>query len=268
MPPITSLQNPRIKRAIRLRDARARRRLGWMLIDGIREIHRAWEAGVELVEVYCFGTEGQSEANALLERLAEARVSVLQVTGPVFQKLAFGQRSAGFVAVAKVPDLTLDRLVLPEEAVVAVLEGVEKPGNLGAVLRSADAAGVAAVIVADGGTDLYNPNAIRASLGAIFTVPVAAATGQQVLGWLRRQGFSVYAAWVDGVEDYSQVAYRGRSAFVLGSEAHGLSELWRGDGMTRVRIPMCGVVDSLNVSATAAVLFYEALHQKLRRIPL
>ena len=185
----------------------------------------------------------------------------------MFQKLAFGQLSEGFVAVAQVPDLTLDRLVLPEEAVVAVLEGVEKPGNLGAVLRSADAAGVAAVIVADEGTDLFNPNAIRASLGAIFTVPVVAASGQQVLNWLRHQGFSIYAAWVDGAEDYCQVSYHGRSALVLGSEAHGLSDLWRGEGIRRIMIPMCGAVDSLNVSATAAVLFYEARRQKLGRIP-
>jgi RNA methyltransferase, TrmH family len=239
-----------------------------MMIDGIREIRRAWEAGVEIVEVY-FCAEGcdRPSAGELLDQLAGAGVGMFEVTRPVFEKLAFGQRSEGLVAVAESPDLALDRLQLPSEAMVAVLEGIEKPGNVGAVLRSADAAGVAAVIVADEGTDLFNPNAIRASLGAIFTVPVAAVSSQQVLDWLRCQGFAIYAAWLDGTEDYSHVSYRGRSAVVLGSEAHGLTDLWRGEGITRVRLPMCGMVDSLNVSATAAVLFYEALRQKSCEIP-
>lgn len=261
---ITSLQNPKIKSVIRLREGRGRRRQGRMLIDGIREIRRAWEAGVAIVEVYFCAKDcdRSSAAELLVDQLAGTGVVMFEVTRPVLEKLAFGERSEGLVAVAVPPDLALDRLVLPTEALVAVLEGIEKPGNVGAVLRSADAAGVAAVIVADEGTDLFNPNAIRASLGAIFTVPVAAASGQEVLNWLRCQGFSIHAAWLDGTEDYSRVPYRGRSAVVLGSEAHGLSDLWRGGGITRVRLPMCGVVDSLNVSAAAAVLFYEALRQK------
>ncbi len=221
-----------------------------------------------IVEVYfCAADCDRPSAAELLDQLAGAGVVMFEVTRPVFEKLAFGERSEGLVAVAVPPDLALDHLVLPSEALVAVLEGIEKPGNIGAVLRSADAAGVAAVIVADEGTDLFNPNAIRASLGAIFTVPVAAASSREVLDWLRRQGFSIYAAWLDGTEDYSRVPYHGRSAVVLGSEAHGLSDLWRGEGITRVRLPMCGVVDSLNVSAAAAVLFYEAVHQRSWGIP-
>jgi TrmH family RNA methyltransferase len=143
-----------------------------------------------------------------------------------------------------------------------VLEGVDKPGNVGAVLRSADAAGVSALIVADGGTDLFNPNAIRASLGAIFTLPVAVAPAAAVRAWLLRQGFAVFAARVDAPMCYTAVSYRGRSAFVLGSEAYGLTDRWRGEGVTPVRLPMCGVVDSLNVSAAAAVLFFEAWRQR------
>jgi RNA methyltransferase, TrmH family len=259
---ITSPQNPRVKDAVRLRDARGRRQQGRMIIDGSREIGRAWEAGVPVVEAYVCAADCDQAGSDLAARLVRAGVSVFEVTRAVFEKLAFGDRSEGLVAVAEIPDSGLDRLTLPSDALVAVLEGVEKPGNVGAVLRSADAAGVAALIVADEGTDLYNPNAIRASLGAIFTVPVAAAPSRQVLDWLLDQGFSILAAWVDGTESCWQVPYRGRTAIVLGSEAHGLTDVWRGDRITRIRLPMCGVVDSLNVSAAAAVLFYEALRQR------
>jgi TrmH family RNA methyltransferase len=264
MTKITSLQNAKIKSVIRLRDGRGRRRQGRMLIDGVREIRRAWEAGVAIVEVYfCAETcNRSSDAELLVDQLAGSGLVMFEVARTVLEKLTFGERSEGLVAVAVPPDSALDRLVLPSEGLVAVLEGIEKPGNVGAVLRSADAAGVAAVIVADEGTDLFNPNAIRASLGAIFTVPVAAASSREVLDWLRYQDFTIYAAWLDGTEDYSHVTYRGRSAVILGSEAHGLSDLWRSEGITRVRLPMRGLVDSLNVSAAAAVLFYEALRQK------
>jgi TrmH family RNA methyltransferase len=178
------------------------------------------------------------------------------------EKLAFGQRVEGVVAVARPPQRTVADLPLTGDALIAVVEGVEKPGNLGAVVRTADAAGVAAVLVADGGTDLYNPNAIRASLGAIFTVPVCSATTADALAWLRASGFRVLAARVDGAVDYSAADFRGRVAIALGSEAHGLSETWRGADMTAVRLPLLGSVDSLNLSATAAVLFYEALRQR------
>jgi TrmH family RNA methyltransferase len=145
---------------------------------------------------------------------------------------------------------------------VAVVEGVEKPGNLGAILRTADAAGIAALIVAEGGTDLYNPNAIRASLGAIFSVPVCQAASDATIDWLRSQSFRVVAARVDGPIEYTQVDFRGRVAIVLGSEAHGLSTAWQVSYVQSIKLPMLGTVDSLNLSATAAVLFYEALRQR------
>jgi TrmH family RNA methyltransferase len=145
---------------------------------------------------------------------------------------------------------------------VAVLEGVEKPGNVGAVLRSADAAGVSAVILADPRTDLYNPNAIRASLGTIFTMPVCEAASGDVLARLREHECMILAARVDGAVPYTEVDYRRPTAIVLGSEAAGLSPIWTGDDIRAVRLPMRGVADSLNVSVTAAVLFYEALRQR------
>ncbi len=262
MEAIRSLQNPRVKDAVRLRDRRGRQRQRRIIIDGKREIRRALDAGVAIVEVFVCPTLGDHESRDLVDRLGMSSVTMLEVTPPVFEKLAFGQRCEGLVAVAETPELDIRRLALPGEALIAVLEGVEKPGNVGAVLRSADAAGVAALIVADGGTDVFNPNAIRASLGAIFTVPVAAASSSQTLAWLLREGFSIFAARVDGTACYTDVCYRGRSAVVLGSEADGLTDVWRGDRVTPIRLPMCGVVDSLNVSAAAAVLFFEAWRQR------
>lgn len=263
LPAITSLQNPRVKDAVRLRDRRHREKQGRILIDGARELHRAIGAGVRLLEVFvcerlCHGDESQQ----LLAVLPQSGGEILYVSEAVFEKLAFGQRAEGVLGVAEMPRATLDSLKLPSDALVAVLEGVEKPGNVGAVLRSADAAGVSAVIVADGRTDLFNPNAIRASLGTIFTLPVCEATSAEVLAWLRAGQFTMFAARVDGSVPYTDAKYTGATAIVLGSEATGLSLAWTGDDIRAVRLPMLGVADSLNVSVTAAVLFYEALRQR------
>jgi TrmH family RNA methyltransferase len=178
------------------------------------------------------------------------------------EKLSFGHRVEGVVAVAHPPVRTLADLTLANDAVVAVVEGVEKPGNLGAIVRTADAAGIAAVLVAEGGTDLFNPNAIRASLGAIFSVPVCAATSDESLSWLRKERFRLLAARVDASAEYTSADFRGRAAIILGSEAHGLSNHWQGADIMPIRLPLLGGVDSLNLSATAAVLFYEALRQR------
>jgi TrmH family RNA methyltransferase len=193
---------------------------------------------------------------------AAAAGSVLHVTPEVFAKIAFGERAEGTLLVAKVPQRKLEELVLPANPLVAVVEGIEKPGNFGAVLRSADGAGVSAAIAADGGHDLYNPNAIRASLGAIFTLPVCAAASDETLAWLRSQGIAIYAARPGGGKVYHEADFTRPAAIVLGSEAHGLSDVWTGDGVTAIALPMRGMVDSLNVSAAAAVLFYEAQRQR------
>ncbi|MDY0170959.1 MAG: RNA methyltransferase, partial [Thermoguttaceae bacterium] len=199
---------------------------------------------------------------ALAERLRETGAELLEVTESVFVKLAFGQRAEGVLAVAEPPATELASLRLPEHPLVAVLEGFEKPGNVGAVLRSADGAGISAVVVADPRTDLFNPNAIRASLGTIFSLPVRKAAGSEALAWLREHRLNVVAARVDGSVPYTEVDFRPPTAIVLGSEAEGLSPLWHGEHITAVRLPMLGEADSLNVSAAAAVLFYEALRQR------
>jgi TrmH family RNA methyltransferase len=263
MQQISSTANPRIKAAAKLRDRKGRNEQGRIIIDGVREIQRALAGGVKILELYCFPELcHDAEHQASLQQAQAARAMLIEVTPPVMEKLAYGDRVEGLVAVAEPPQRTLNDLHLSADALIAVVEGVEKPGNLGAILRTADAAGVAALIVADGGTDLYNPNAIRASLGAIFTVPVCSAASAATVDWLRQGGFQVLAARVDGSTDYTAADYRGRTAIVLGSEADGLTPLWDSEGITAIRLPMRGQVDSLNLSATAAVLFYEALRQR------
>jgi TrmH family RNA methyltransferase len=263
MPPITSFQNPHVKNAVRLRDRRHREEQGRFLIDGARELRRAIDAGVRLIEIFvCEPLCRTQEARQLLTALPSAGAVVYSVAERVFDKLAFGERAEGVLGVAATPETPLDRLRLPDRPLVAVLEAVEKPGNVGAVLRSADAAGVSALIVADPQTDLCNPNAIRASLGTIFSMPVASATAADALRWLRRRRVTIFAARVDGAIPYTEADFRGPAAIVLGSEAQGLTAAWSGPEVISIRLPMHGKGDSLNVSATAAVLFYEAVRQR------
>jgi TrmH family RNA methyltransferase len=260
---ITSIANPRLKGAARLRGRRERDRLGLTLIDGVRETLRALQGGAVIREAFALPELlVEPEAQALLLRLREASVPVLEVGREAFERLAYGDRLDGVIAVAETPTRTLDGLVLPPDPLIAVIEGVEKPGNLGAILRSADGAGVNALIVADSATDLFNPNIIRASLGTVFALPVVVASTADALAWLKESGIAIVAARVDGSVDYTQADYRGAVAIALGSEAQGLSDAWAEVARTSVRVPMLGVADSLNVSATAAVLFYEALRQR------
>jgi TrmH family RNA methyltransferase len=268
LPPITSLQNPRIKQAVKLRDRHGRDDQQRIIIDGRREIDRALTAGVQLTELFIEADILPPEEERDLARRARAcGADVLDVTEVVMQKLAFGERHEGVVATAQAPDASLQKLSKSLTAnarppLLAVVEGLEKPGNLGAILRTADAAGISGLVVCAGRTDLFNPNAIRASLGAIFTVPVAAASPAETIAFLQEQRLQIYAARVDGAVDYTAVDYRPPCAIVLGSEAAGLSAAWNAAGMRAIRLPMRGQVDSLNVSATAAVIFYEALRQR------
>ncbi|MEE8452643.1 MAG: RNA methyltransferase [Thermoguttaceae bacterium] len=263
MTTITSLQNARVKDAVRLRDRRHREKQQRIVIDGFRELTRAIGSGLPMLEVFvCEPLLGDDRTARLAAMLGESSAEVLPVAEPVFQKMAFGSRAEGVLGIAEMPRPSLDDLRLPENPLVAVLERVEKPGNIGAVLRSADGAGISALIVADAATDLFNPNAIRASLGTIFTMPVCSATTTETLDWLRQSGMAIYATRVDGSVPYTEVDYRRPAAVVLGSEAEGLSAAWSTDEVTAVRVPMLGMADSLNVSATAAVLFYEALRQR------
>jgi TrmH family RNA methyltransferase len=260
---ITSRQNPRVKEAARLRTGRGRQRQGRFLIDGAREILRALAAGIRCREAFvCDELCAAAECQQAIESLQSAGTEILSVTPAVYAKLAFGEREDGVVAVAETPRRQLNDLQLTPQPLVAVLEGLEKPGNVGAILRSADAAGVDAVIVADPRTDLYNPNTIRASVGTVFRPNVCQAASGETLAWLRDKDVSIIAARPDADTLYTDIDFRPGTAIVLGSEAEGLSDAWRGPHVTAVRLPMHGLADSLNVSTTGAVLFYEALRQR------
>ncbi len=222
-PTLISPSNPRIKAAVRLRDRRERESTGHTIVDGARELRRALDAGVEVVEAFiCEPLLAGPDARIALDALRRGDAPVHTTTEPAFAKLAFGDRSEGLVAVIRTPAHDLERLQLPDRPLVVVIDGVEKPGNVGAVLRSADGAGADAVIAASPRTDLFNPNVIRASAGTVFSVPLAAAATETVIDRLRGHAVRMYAARVDATRSYTDVDLTGAVALILGSEAEGL----------------------------------------------
>jgi TrmH family RNA methyltransferase len=264
---ITSLHNPRIKDVLRLQDKAAeRRRQGLTLVEGYRELTNARQAGWEAVTLLvCAELAGDELTQALLEptRREPRPYEFLPVSAAVFAKLAVRERSDGVLAILRTPRRTLADLALPPNPLVLVLEAVEKPGNLGAILRTADAAPAHAVLVGDPRTDLYNPNVIRASLGGIFTVPTVAAPMADILAFLREKGIRTFAAALaDDAKSYTATNFSGPTALVLGTEADGLTPATRQACDETVIIPMRGVLDSLNVSVAAAVLTFEAVRQR------
>jgi TrmH family RNA methyltransferase len=261
-PALTSTKNPRVRAAAGLRDRRERDAAGLTLVDGARELARALAGRAVVVEVFVDEDRLAPKGEAAVAEARRRGAAVVPVSGPVLDRLAYGDRSEGLVATVRIPGLELTGLRLPDDALVVVVEGLEKPGNLGAVIRSADAAGADAVIAADPRTDVFNPNAVRASLGTIFTVPVAAAPSVVVRDDLAGRGLTLLAARVDAESLYTDVDLRGPVAIILGSEADGLTGAWSGPAVLPVRVPMLGVADSLNVSITAAVLLYEARRQR------
>lgn len=262
-PVLASPSNPRIKAVARLRDRRGRESTGLTLADGAREVRRALDSGVVVVEAFvCEPLLAGEDARAALDLLRERKIPITATTEPAFTKIAFGDRAEGLLVVIRTPDRGLESLALPDEPLLIVLEGVEKPGNLGAILRSADGAGADALIAASPRTDLANPNVIRASAGTIFSVPTAAAPTSKVIDWLVERRIRVVAARVDAERPYTDADLTGSLAIVLGSEAEGLTDAWRAADAQTVRLPMHGVADSLNVSVAAAVLLYEARRQR------
>lgn len=260
---ISSTANPRIRTAVGLRDRREREASGLTLLDGAREIGRAIAAGVIVVDLFaCLDLVRSDDAEAALAAAEAAGSPTTQVSRAVLAKLAFGDRSDGLVAVIRTPKTVLDELKLPPEPLIVVVEALEKPGNLGAIIRSADGAGADALIAADPRTDVFNPNAIRASLGTIFAVPIAVAPSAAAIDWLRSAGIRIVVARVNGSVAYVEANLRGPLAIVLGSEAHGLAGAWSGPDIQAVSLPMRGMADSLNVSAAAAILLYEARRQR------
>lgn len=260
---ITSRQNPRIKGACALRNRDERQRTGRALVYGVRESSRALAAGATPVEcLWCRDYFRSAEADLVVQSMIQAGAESLEVASEAFDKLAYGDRLDGVVSVFATKTHHLGGLDLPSRPLITVLEGMEKPGNLGAVLRSADGAGVDAVLVADPVIDLFNPNAIRASVAAVFQKNVVVATTAETIAWLADRQLAIWTTRPDAATAYYEVDMVGGGAIVLGNEATGLTKAWDGPSVIPIAIPMHGLADSLNVSATAAVLFYEARRQR------
>ena len=261
---ITSPRNERIKEIERLARRGARDPSGHILIEGLREIERALAGGVALVEVFHCPDVAAPDAGAsrLVDRLARAKVPVTAVARAAFAKIAYREESGGLVAVARRPDRKLVDLPGGPAPLYLIVDSIEKPGNLGALLRSADGAGVAGVIVSDPACDVYNPNAIRASLGTIFTVPVAVSSSLEAIRWLKGRGALIVTTSPAAETPYTAADLARAAAVAVGSEDRGLGAAWVEASELAVRIPMKGAADSLNVAAAATILLYEALRQR------
>lgn len=262
---ITSVSNQHVKDVVRLRYRRGRQRQKRILIEGTREISHALRAGVSFHEAFICPEYCDTTALELQRRLRNTPVTLFEVNTNVWEKIAFGDRCEGILCTASPPCLQLEALTLRSHPLIVVLEQVEKPGNVGAVCRSADAVGADALIVAETGTDLFNPNAIRASLGTLFRVPSVVSSTSIVKSWLEQNQVAIYAARVGDGPVYTDVDWSQPSAIVLGNESEGLSDAWYGEKVSPMHLPMLGVADSLNVSNTATVILYEALRQRTSR---
>jgi len=253
MQTITSLQNPKFKEALQLHTTRGRKKQNRIIVFGRREIDRAIESGIKPDQV--FVAEGANHASF------DDSV-VIKLPAPLFEKLNYGNRTDDAIMTAARPSTELESLSLSEGSFVTVVEAIEKPGNLGGILRSADGSGTQAVIVADALTDVFHPNSIRNSSGAAFSVPSAVGSSQKVIETLQAQGTRILVASLDAEKNFYDVDLRGQTAIVLGNEAKGVSTLWSEAADEHFKIPMLGIADSLNVSVTAAVVMYEALRQR------
>jgi TrmH family RNA methyltransferase len=256
---ITSTHNPKLKSLLALEKPRERRKQQQFLIEGEKEIKLALAAGYRIGNVFFNDSLIPKEE---VYAMGFTEQMILPVSQEVFGKLAVRENSAGLVAVAEMKPLRLDLLKLSASPLILVLESVEKPGNLGAILRTADAAGVDAVIVCDPQTDFYNPNVIRSSVGCAFTVPVAVSTTEEAIAWLRKNRVRMLATHLEASQPYDQSDLTKPTAIVMGTESTGLSDKWVKAADARIIIPMHGRVDSMNVSVSAAVVVFEAIRQR------
>ncbi len=261
---IKSVSNPKIKRIIRLRGYRDRAKEKIAVVEGIREFMLAVDAGVEFLEIYVsegFLSEGIGKIIANKIKLFD--ISVFELSKPAFSKISYCRSTKGILGVFRTRYVcSLDSFPLRKHAIFFVIEGIEKPGNIGAILRTCDAVGVDGVFLCDCKTDIYNPNVIRSSLGTVFSLKTISCSSSQALDFFRLRDIKIYAASPDAEIDYFSVGFRQKVAIVVGSEDRGLSDFWLNSSDRCVGIPMRGKIDSLNVSVSAAVLLYEALRQR------
>ena len=253
---ISSIQNPKIKLLTALQKKSAERRSrGVFVVEGQRELQHCVEAGFEVESLFVCKELFTGDFDV-------KNATVYTVSPKVYEHIAYRGSTEGVVAVVKCRERSLDDLELGETPLIIVLESVEKPGNLGAVLRSADAAKADAVIVCDPLTDLYNPNLIRASIGAVFTVPVVACDSSACIDFLKSKNIQILTAQLQDSSLYYESDMRRGIAIVMGTESTGLTQQWRLAADAHIRIPMLGRIDSLNVSVSAAILLYEAVRQR------
>ncbi|MCR4602169.1 MAG: RNA methyltransferase [Prevotella sp.] len=254
---ITSLHNPRIRHLLLLQQkSQQRRKDGLFVVEGRRELEHCLAAGYELDSLFVC----QELCDAAI--VDDARGQRYEVPRALYEHMAYRGSTEGVIAIVHERRQGLADLQLSPSPLVIVLERVEKPGNLGAVLRSADAAGADAVIVCDALTDLYNPNLIRASIGAVFTVPVVVCSSQECIAFLQQQGIQILTAQLQDSRLYYDTDMRRPTALVMGTESTGLTDQWREAATAHIRVPMLGRLDSLNVSVSAAILLYEAVRQR------
>ena len=270
---ITSLQNPKLKLLLQLQQKSSeRRKAGLFVVEGRRELMHCLDAGFEVDTVFwCPSVKAGADCPSLLSNAEDhslpalpTGVHVFEVSREVYEKMAYRGSTEGIVAEVRTRQLGLQDLDLPESSLIVVLESVEKPGNLGAILRSADASGVSAVIVCDPLTDLYNPNLIRSSVGAAFTVPCVACSSEQCISFLKQKGIQILTAQLQDSHLYYEIDMCRPTAIIMGTESTGLTNQWRQAADAHIRIPMLGQIDSLNVSVSAAILMYEAVRQRTR----
>ena len=255
---ITSTQNPKIKSLLALEKPRERRKQQLFIIEGKKEIQLAINTGYRIGNIFfCPDLVAESEISPLADNKL-----LIPVAKEVFDKIAVRENSGGIIAVAEMKTHRLEEIKLRKNPLVLVLESVEKPGNLGAVLRTSDAAGVDAVILCDPQTDFYNPNVVRSSLGCLFTVQVAAIPSEEAIAWLKKNKIAVYCTYLKASKPYWDVNFKIPSAVIMGTEATGLSDIWVKNSDANIIIPMQGKIDSMNVSTAAAVVVFEAVRQR------
>lgn len=263
MDELSSLKNPRIKKLISLQESRERRKSGVFVTEGIKEIKLALDCGYELAELFVCSEIFELKKQGLVDFSELYSNKTYYISNSVFEKIAYRENRDGVIAVFYTKSHILKELQLKENSIVVVIESVEKPGNLGAILRTADSAGVDAVIVCEPLTDLYNPNVIRSGVGCVFTNKIAVATNEEAMAWLKKGKFNIFsAALVAGARSCYDIDYTGPTAIVLGSEANGLSRFWLENSTENIIIPMFGKIDSMNVSVSCAIIVYETVRQR------
>ncbi|WP_055445419.1 TrmH family RNA methyltransferase [Lacinutrix himadriensis] len=258
---ITSTQNSYIKELVFLKEkSKNRKQSGLFLIEGEREVSLALKGNYEIATILFYP---QLFSEEKLNKLHLSEVDIIEVSKDVYQKLAYRGTTEGIIAIAKTKELSIENLKFnTQNPLVLIAEAPEKPGNIGAILRTADAANVDAIIIANPKTDLYNPNIIRSSVGCVFTNQIATGTTEEIISFLDKNNIAIYSAILQEAVNYHKQDYTKASAIVVGTEADGLSDTWRKASKQNIKIPMQGEIDSMNVSVAAGILIFEAKRQR------